>query len=223
MQKKSEIRNPAVNINCRKFEVDNWLISEFILDKIIPVVGTRPYPLNELSLMVAAVCRLKPEYIFEWGTFIGSSARVFYETCAYFNIKTVIHSIDLPDNVEHKEHPKGERGRLVKDINQVILHQGDGLTTALEICKQNRINKRVLFFLDGDHGYKSVKRELMGIIKEIPQASILIHDTFYQSSKSGYNTGPFKAINAVLKLFPNKYNILSANTGLPGMTLLYKL
>lgn len=219
----NNISSPVVNKNCTEFEVDNWAISEFILNKIISVVGVKPYPINELSIMAAAVCRLQPSYIFEWGTHVGKSARIFYETCTYFNIKTVIHSIDLPDNVEHLEHPKNQRGKFVENLDRIILHQGDGLTTALEICKQNRINKKVLFFLDGDHEYQSVKRELMGIMKNVPKANILIHDTFYQSSNSGYNIGPFKAINTILKLSPNNYKVLSTNTGLPGITLLYKL
>lgn len=221
--KPHNLLNPVVNDNCSEFEVNNWLISEFILNKIIPIVGIKPYPINELSLMVAAVCRLQPTYIFEWGTHVGKSARIFYETCTYFNIKTIIHSIDLPNNVEHVEHPKDQRGKLVKGFDQVILHQGDGLTTALEICKKNSIKKNVLFFLDGDHEYQSVKRELMGIMKNFPEANILIHDTFYQSSKSGYNIGPFKAIDATLKSLPNSYKVFSTKLGLPGMTLLYKL
>ena len=221
--KPNNLSNPVVNDNCSEFEVNNWLISEFILNKVIPIVGIKPFPINELLLMVATVCRLKPSYIFEWGTHVGKSARIFYETCAYFNIKTIIHSVDLPDNVEHVEHPKDKRGILVKNIDRVILHQGDGLTTALKICKKNSIKKNILFFLDGDHEYQSVKRELMGIMKNLPEANILIHDTFYQSSKSGYNIGPYKAVNTVLKLLPNSYKVYSTKLGLPGMTLLYKL
>lgn len=56
-----------VNPDCSEFEVNNQLISEFILKKLVPIVGIHPYPLNELMLMVAAVCRLEPTHIFEWG------------------------------------------------------------------------------------------------------------------------------------------------------------
>lgn len=209
-----------MNNDCSEFEVNNWVISEFILNKIISVVGIKPYSINELLLMVASVCRFRPSYIFEWGTHVGKSARIFYEITTYFNIKTIIHSIDLPDNITHIEHPKNQRGKLVKGFDRVILHQGDGLTTAMEICRKNSIKKSVLFFLDGDHSYQSVKRELAGIIKNLPEANILIHDTFYQSSKSGYNIGPFKAVNTILKLSPNNYKKISTKTGLPGMTLL---
>lgn len=221
---KSEIHsNPIINSNCSEFEVNNWIISDFIINKIIPICGTRPYPLNELLLMVSAVCRFKPKYIFEWGTHVGVSARIFYETSLYFNTHTIIHSIDLPDSTPHIEHPKNNRGLLVNNIKKVILHQGDGLSMSLKICKDKSINNRVLFFLDGDHEYASVKKELTEIIKNIPHANILIHDTFYQSEKSGYNIGPHKAITEIVKKYPKKFKIILTETGLPGMTLLYSI
>ncbi len=65
------IRNPKAS----EFEVDLWTLSSFALEKIVPVVGTHPYPLNELLLMTAAACRLKPSVVFDWGTHIGVSAR----------------------------------------------------------------------------------------------------------------------------------------------------
>ena len=65
-----------------------------------------------------------------------------------------------------------------------------------------------------------VKRELEGVIKSVPQANILLHDTFYQSEESGYNVGPYKAVVDVLAGMPNRYKIISQNIGLPGMTLL---
>ena len=105
---------PDKNLDCTEFEVDNWVISDFLVNKLIPVVGTHPYPIMELSLMVASICRLKPNVIFEWGTNIGKSARIFYETGKQFDIPLEIHSIDLPDDLDHQEHPRSGRGRMVK-------------------------------------------------------------------------------------------------------------
>ena len=63
VRKISESRQePAKNVQCSEFEVDNWVISDFIVKKLIPIVGTHPYPISELNLMVAAVCRLKPQH-----------------------------------------------------------------------------------------------------------------------------------------------------------------
>ncbi len=217
-----ERNEPAKNIQCTEFEVDNWMISDFIIKKLIPVVGTHPYPIMELSLMVAAVCRLKPQQIFEWGTNIGKSARIFYETSKHFGIQLEIHSIDLPDNLEHEEHPKTNRGRMVKGYPDVSLYQADGLLKSIELY-QTQPDNRTLVFIDGDHSYESVSRELAGIAEAMPNAAILLHDTFYQSEPSGYNIGPYKAVVEILAAMPDKYRVLSTTTGLPGMTLLYKL
>ncbi len=213
--------DPAKNLSCTEFEVDNWIISNFVLKKLVPSVGFRPFPLSELCLLSSTVCYFKPTHIFEWGTNIGKSARVFYETAKYFNIPIEIHSIDLPDNLSHVEHPGSNRGKLVRGLKNVTLHQGDGLDKSLEIIKDIKGDFIPLFFIDGDHSYESVKRELSGIMSSVPNALILIHDTFYQSKESSYNIGPFKAVKEVLDSPINKYKEVHTNLGLPGMTLLY--
>jgi hypothetical protein len=213
--------DPAKNIQSTEFEVNNWIISRFVLKKLVPVVGFRPFPLSELSLLSGAVCYFKPTHIFEWGTHVGKSARVFYETGHYFNIPIQIHSIDLPDDVSHIEHPGYKRGNLVRGIKNVTLHQGDGLNKSIEIIKNISEDFKPLFFIDGDHSYESVKRELLGITENIPNAIIILHDTFYQSSESEYNIGPYEAVQEICNS-DNKYKKIELNTGLPGMTLLYK-
>ena len=218
--KKNSFKNPAKNIICTDFEVDNWVVSEFVIKKLLPVVGYHPFPLNELMLMTSAVCRFNPVLIFEWGTNIGKSARVFSEIITTFNIPCHIHSIDLLDDVFHSEHPHENRGMLVKGKNNVTLHQADGLIKSLEIYKKENPKGNVLFFVDGDHSYESVKKELKTILENIPQAIVILHDTFYQSSESGYNIGPFVAVNEVVNT--DKYSIISTQMGLPGMSLVYK-
>ena len=215
--------DPAMNIHCGEFEVNNWLVSEFVIDTLVPIVGVHPFPLNELVLMVAAVCRLKPDRIYEWGTHLGKSARIFYETTRQFGLETEIHSVDLPDEVSHQEHPGDQRGLFVKGLKGVHLHQGDGLSVCLNMHAQAPTPKHTLIFLDGDHRYDSVRRELAGIMRAIPTAHILLHDTFFQSKDSGYNVGPYRAISDAMTEARTPYRILSTGTGLPGMTLLYTL
>lgn len=216
-------QDPAMNVHCGEFEVNNWLVSEFVLNTLVPIVGVHPFPLNELVLMVAAVCRLKPDRIYEWGTHLGKSARVFYETARHFGLDVEIHSVDLPDDVIHQEHPGHQRGMLVKGLQDVHLHQGDGLSVCLDIQAQAATPKQTLIFIDGDHSYASVRRELAGIMTGIPEAHILLHDTFFQSSESGYNVGPYRAISEAITETDVRYRLLSTQTGLPGMTLLYQL
>ncbi len=213
-------RIPAKNIDCDRFEVDGWLISEFVLAKLVPVVGVHPFPLQELMLMASSVCRLRPHLIFEWGTHIGKSARIFHEVATDFGIPCHIHSVDLPDDIGHVEHPGEERGSLVKGLSGVSLYQGDGLTTALEIWKNVGSPHKALFFVDGDHSYQSVYREICGILEAVPSASILLHDTFFQSPASGYNVGPHDAVMHVIKEFPRRFEVIHSGLSLPGMTLL---
>ena len=213
--------DPAKNLNCTEFEVNNWEVSEFIIDKLVPAVGWHPFPLTELTLMTAVVTRFRPKAIFDWGTHIGKSARVFYEVIEAFKIPSHVYSFDLPDDVEHVEHPHEKRGMLVQGLKKVTLYQEDGVAGALKISKKKKIDSNdLLFFIDGDHSYESVKRELAAVMKNHPNAKVLLHDTFYQSSKSGYNIGPWKAIDEFLKKHKG-YTSLSTNTGLPGMTLIY--
>lgn len=221
--KRSKYPNP--NPNSSEFEIDNWYLSQLIVEKIVPAVGWHPFPLNELLLMAGAVARFEPKLIFEWGTHIGKSARVFYEVSENLRLKPTIHSIDLPIDAEHIEHPRELRGMLVKGLKRVKLHEGDGIETALALYKNwdkgKHKSNRVLFFIDGDHSYKSVKRELESITKDAPKAAILLHDSFYQSANSKYNVGVNRAIENCLKLEPHKYKRVDTKTGLPGMTLLY--
>jgi len=220
---RSSFRDPAMNIRCSEFEVDNWTISSFVVERLVPVVGVHPFPLSELSLMAAAVCRFKPDHIVEWGTHLGKSARVFYETARQFGLNLVIHSVDLPDDTSHQEHPGAQRGMLVAGLEGVHLHQGDGLGVCRDIGARLSASSRSLVFIDGDHHYDSVMRDLTGVMACMPNAQILLHDTFFQSAESGYNIGPHQAIVDVLAAAPRHYRVLSSQTGLPGMTLLYQL
>jgi cephalosporin hydroxylase len=211
------------NQSSSQFEVDGWVISQFVVEKIVPIAGVHPFPLQELMLMVASVCRLRPPMIFEWGTHIGKSARIFHETAAHFGIPLQIHSVDLHDEVAHVEHPGDRRGALVLGIDGVTLHQGDGLTNSLKIWEEGGMPAHPLFFVDGDHSYESVRREIDGILEVIPGSSLLLHDTFFQSQDSGYNIGPHQAIEETLEKIPNTFQVLHSGLSLPGMTLLAQL
>lgn len=212
--------DPALNPTASEFEVDLWTLSRFLLEKVVPVVGTHPYPLNELLLMSAAACRLKPSVVFDWGTYIGTSARVFYECSKTFNLGYEVHSIDLPPNASHVEHPGEEHGRLVRGLAGVYLHRGNGVEVALDKWKTLGSPKRALFFVDGDHAYESVRDELTRIFSTVPDASALAHDTFFQSAESNYNVGPARAIEEAVRKFPGRFHVIKSGLGLPGMTLL---
>jgi cephalosporin hydroxylase len=212
--------DPVPNPTASEFEVDLWTLSRFLLEKVVPVVGTHPYPLNELLLMTAAACRLRPSVVFDWGTHIGASARIFYECNKAFKLGYAIHSIDLPPDANHVEHPGQEYGRLVKGLVGVHLHRGNGIEVALEQWRKLGCPKRPLFFVDGDHAYESVRDELSQIFSTIPDASVLAHDTFFQSAEANYNVGPARAIDEIVGKIPGRFHVVKSGLGLPGMTLL---
>jgi len=83
---------------------------------------------------------------------------------------------------------------FVKAIKKVQMHQGDGAETALKLWNASAQKGQPLFFLDGDHQYETVIRELRIIFRDVASANFLIHDTLYQTEESNYNIGPFLAI-----------------------------
>lgn len=214
-------QNPSKNVAATEFEVDNWAISEFVRLKLVPLVGTHPFPLNELMLLTAAVCRFQPPQVFDWGTHIGKSARIFYECATHYGIDTEIHSTDLPDAADHPEHPRAQRGIMVAGLSGVSLHQGDGVNVSLDIWRSRDRKPTPLFLLDGDHAYESVLLELESILSEVPDAVVLVHDSFYQSPAAGYNVGPHQAIETALAHRPGTYRVLQSGLGLPGLSMLY--
>jgi cephalosporin hydroxylase len=213
--------NPAIKFNEGYLEVNSLELSKYVVRRLVPIVGYKPFPLTELSLMTAAVCYFSPDLIFEWGTNIGVSARVFSDIISFFNITSHIYSIDLPNNMHHTEHPHQLRGYLVRNRKHVSLLQADGPSEAIKVWRKNGSPAGCLFFLDGDHSYDSVLKELHLIDKSVLQPRFLVHDTFLQISDSGYNIGPRTAVDDFLSSSPNKYNRVSLDISKPGMTLLY--
>lgn len=212
-------KSPTVSDLSDNFEVDNFIVQDFV-DKLASEIPLHPYPKVELSLMTGVVNWVRPSHILEWGTHFGVSAFIFHKIIHSFNLKTKLITIDIPPSVKHEEQPGNNRGKYIKGINGIEQLLGDGVTTALEFLKNKRNVNNPLFFLDGDHQYKSVRRELMLINKRYPQAYILLHDTFSQLDSSGYNSGPFRAISEFLEQH-NEYKHVSTAYGLPGMSFLY--
>src|SRR5207253_9908030 len=82
-----------------------------------------------------------------------------------------------------------------------------GVETSLEIYRKVSDLCRPLVYIDGDHSYSAVKRELGEIIKNMPNASILLHDTFYQDRKSTRLNSSHVAISYAVFCLKKKKNI----------------
>lgn len=202
-------------------ESDKWALSVFVMDTLVPIVGIHPYPLDELLFMCSTIAYFKPGIIIEWGTHLGKSARVFYETTRFLGLSTPIHTIDLPPESPHVENISSlaRRGHYIGKL-PVYLHLGDGLTIARSVLAKARDVLPVVF-LDGDHSYDAVKRELDGLISSAPQAVVLVHDTFLQGPEAEYNCGPFEALSEFS--IEHGIPVFSTALGLPGMSLAYWL
>ena len=123
--------SPILNDGCGKFEINNWIISNFVIRELISIVGIKPYPLNELMLMTAAVCTLKPTHIFEWGTHFGKSARIFYETATqeqlrYFPVHRLMAMKNATDNAMELidiltlEYNKARQAKITFEIADMV-------------------------------------------------------------------------------------------------------
>ena len=207
---------------------DQHRISAFLATVLVPRLGVHPIPLAEQALMASAACFLEPTVVFEWGTHIGFSARVWHEVRAHFGLAYDIHSFDLPPDVAHVEHPGSQRGLLVRDIaDQLELHTNDAVANSARMWNERyRGEPRALplFFLDGDHTFDTVLRELTAIYRAVGcRAQFLLHDTLPRpSATSAFHEGPWLAAQAFLaEVARGEYRVLSTHTGLPGMTLLY--
>jgi cephalosporin hydroxylase len=201
-------------------EANKWTLSEFVTRQLVPIVGAHPYPIDEQLLMCSTVAYFRPDVIIEWGTHAGCSARIFHEATQFLGIGADIHSVDLPPAVAHEENlvAGANRARLVRGL-PITLHEGDGLSVARALCADIKPPRTALFFLDGDHAYESVRRELSGVRGLVASAAVLVHDTFNQGAESGYNCGPYRALSEFAAA--EKLPVHSTVLGLPGMSLTY--
>lgn len=207
-------REFSVDDRPRGIECDKWCASE-IIQQISRIVGVHPYPFDELMLMAAAFQYIRPTIVIEIGTHIGKSARIWWELSRAYRIPAAIHTIDLFD-ATHDEYPAEQLGKMIKGL-PVTQHVGDGYAVAGSLLT-TAAQSRCLLFLDGDHAYESVARELSLAVKYTQVACVLVHDTFYQPD-STYNHGPYEAVRDFVANHSVK-QVVHAHLGLPGMSYL---
>lgn len=205
-------------------EADTTALDQLVLEKVIPQTGLL-YPLPEISLMALAVARVQPTHIFEWGTSSGGSAKIFHTITEALGWKTEIHTWDLPEDVPHGQHPGQEHGKLARGLPRVHFHREDGLTGALGKMAAERSKNpkfRGLFFVDGDHSYHSVIRELAGLISVQDEFHLLAHDTFVQKPDAkGQSRESWLGCPTALEAFAKDYRWLNVGFGNPGMAYLW--
>jgi predicted O-methyltransferase YrrM len=210
----AESHAQVVQVRPQLLEVNKWATSEY-LPKLVRIVGHSPYPLDELMLMAAAFEYHRPDIVIDIGTHVGKSARIWFELSKRLKASAAIHTVDLCDK-NHPEYPGWRLGIYIRGL-PVQQHVGDGYDCALRIIRASSPTNCFLIFLDGDHSYETVQRELQ-LAQLIKKGCILVHDTFYQPG-STYNHGPYMAIQEALPNLSVRQTI-HLQTGLPGMSYL---
>lgn len=131
---------------------------------------------DEVLFMAGTALELRPDAVYDWGTNVGASARVFWEVAQQGGYLCQVHSTELPEGSEHREKPTAAiYAELVRHL-PVELHLGDGAEVSVALCLEAR-PERPLFFVDGDHEAFNVYRELRLIYENVPHAWCLVHDT----------------------------------------------
>jgi cephalosporin hydroxylase len=205
-------------------EADAGELDRFVFEKILPQTGLL-YPAAEISLMALVVDRVRPTHIFEWGTNIGGSARIFHTITEVLEIDAEIHTWDLPENVPHGQHPGKDHGKLARGLPRIHFHREDGLQGALAKMESERAqspNFRPLYFVDGDHSYASVIREIAGLVSVQDEFHLLAHDTFIQKPDAkGQSRESWLGCPTALEAFAKDYRWLNVGFGNPGMAYLW--
>jgi len=149
----------------------------------------------------------------EIGTHAGKSARIWWELSRMSGGRTEIHTIDLHDP-SHAEYPGRALGKMIRGL-PVVQHYGDGFAVADRLLPAFA-GKPCLLFLDGDHAFETVAKELTLVERHPDVIGVLVHDTFHQPG-SGYNHGPYEAVAKFVQSHAVR-EVVHAHVGLPGMT-----
>jgi hypothetical protein len=133
---------------------------------------------DEVLFMAKTMRDLRPGVVFEWGTNVGASARIFREAASVLGFSCEVHTFELPAELAalDRDHPGERLGLHSGGVPGIWHHFGDGLYSALLLHARIRPS-RALFYLDGCHKAGVVLHELESIASAAPEAVILVHDT----------------------------------------------
>jgi cephalosporin hydroxylase len=149
------------------------MVTALTLTDQVLSLGLTGYSPEEIELIYTTMSEYQPDLVIEWGTNIGTSARIFHEARQLLDLACVIHSVEIMPDLGDSWVFK--RGHHVQGL-PVNLHIGDGVTRGIELWHSSGAH-RPLFFLDDNHAETEVLRQLRLIHLEAPQAVMLVHDT----------------------------------------------
>lgn len=140
-------------------------------------IGLPAYGDDEVVFVADVMKRHRPTHVFEWGTNVGASARLFYECARILGFPCEVHTTELPIELAHldRDHPGHRYGQWIKEL-PIHTYRGDGLMESLRL-NDYLLPERPLFFLDGSHEHMTVLGELTWVSWAAPKAVLLVHDT----------------------------------------------
>lgn len=160
---------------------------------------------TDLIILQEIIFECKPKFIIETGTYQGGTAVYFASLLRLLNNNGKVISIDISLPAETRRqisrHPLG------KDI---ILYEGDSASAAIEKKVRQELNdeKNILVFIDSDHGYEHVFKELQIYSKFVPVGGYLCaFDTIVKDlsdmskgRKEWLTDNPARAVTDFLKI-----------------------
>lgn len=143
----------------------------------VRALGLPAYGDHEVLFFERVLERHRPTHVFEWGTNVGASARLFYEASLELGYECDVHTTEIPDELSmlDRDHPGHRYGTWIEGL-PIHAHRGYGLIASLALHESLR-PERSLFYLDGNHSYGVVRAELEGVWGCDPSAVIMVHDT----------------------------------------------
>lgn len=152
--------------------------------KRVRAFGLPAYGNQEVEFFENVLGRLRPTHVFEWGTNVGASARLFHEASLELNYKCEVHTVEIPDDLAllDRDHPGQRYGQWIEGL-PIHTHRGFGLIESIRLHKELG-PERALFFLDGNHSYGVVLAELEEVAALDPGAVMMVHDTILYTGEA---------------------------------------
>lgn len=170
------------------------------------------YHPEEIEFFHTALKAFRPDFICEWGTNIGHSARVFAELVRMLGLSCQVHSVDVTDDIRFP-------GYAFHALDhKVSLHIGDGVTVGVDLYLKTKC-QRPLFFLDDDHVESEVLRQLVTISEEVPHAVMIVHDVFTARLIDGQTVSVYHEPGFAIERFKLRNDRYEITTGESMMML----
>jgi hypothetical protein len=178
-------------------------------------LGVLGYTPAEIRFVYATMAELRPDWLCEWGTNVGHSARLFHEARVALELDCELHSVDsLAEPPVLRPADEGRRRGEMAWGYGVNWYVGDGAEVAVRLYARTA-RSRPLLFLDSNHEEAEVYTHLSLLGDEIPEAVLLVHDAClarhgeperalrrFLAEHPGYETADVQSGQAMVRLWP---------------------